>query len=511
MIEWFKTYIPNRFTAENSYLCQSPSNSPLPNFEQAQPLLPEPFWEGHESTIASYWKAWEIAFRNLRLPTEQNGFVSPYIDTAFNGHLFMWDSAFILLFARYGQRAFNFQQTLDNLYCKQHPDGFICREIDEADGADMFQRFDPPATGPNIMPWTEWEYYQNFGDRQRLERVFPVLVAFHQWMRRYRTWPDGTYWASGWACGMDNQPRLRENEPPGQADNFRPLEWWSHDHMTWIDTCLQAVLSAQLLLRMADVLGRTAEVRDLLDEITHLSVVINSHLWDDASAFYYDRRADGSLSDVKSIGSYWALLAEILPADKLDRFLSHLENPLEFKRPHRIPTLSADHPDYQPNGQYWRGSVWAPTNYMALCGLARYQAHQLAHEIALNHLDQVVKVFEQTSTLWENYAPEFPAPGSIAGRDFVGWTGLPPIAVLFEFVFGLRANVPANTLVWDVRLLETHGVRRYPFGPNGLLDLECAQRENLTDKPVVTVRSTIPLTLDVQWECGHDRREINPF
>jgi hypothetical protein len=36
----------------------------------------------------------------------------------------MWDSAFILLFARYGSRAFDFQRTLDNFYAKQHPDGY---------------------------------------------------------------------------------------------------------------------------------------------------------------------------------------------------------------------------------------------------------------------------------------------------------------------------------------------------------------------------------------------------
>jgi hypothetical protein len=446
----------------------------------------------------------------LRLPTPQNGFVSPYIDTAFNGHLFMWDSAFILLFARYGQRAFNFQQTLDNLYCKQHPDGFICREIDEADGRDMFQRFDPPATGPDVMPWTEWEYFLNFGDQARLERVFPVLVAFHQWMRRYRTWPDGTYWASGWACGMDNQPRLLETEPPGQPENFRPLEWWSHDHMTWIDACLQAVFSAQVLVKMAKALKRVGEVEDLEREIAHLSTLINEQMWDELSAFYYDRRADGSLSDVKSIGAYWALLAGMVPEDRLIPFLSHIENPAEFNRPHRIPTLSADHPDYRPEGCYWRGSVWAPTNYMVLCGLFRNQQDSLAHAIARNHLEQVVRVFEQTGTLWENYAPEYSSQGSIAGRDFVGWTGLPPIAVLFEFVFGIRANVPGGRLIWDVRLLEAHGIRRYPFGREGLLDLECAGRKSEFERPQIRVKTNIPLTLEILWAGGSTTLDCKP-
>jgi hypothetical protein len=56
--------------------------------------------------------------------------------------------------------------------------------------ADRFHRFDPASTGPNILAWCEWEYWLNFGDRGRLTRVFPVLLAYHRWCKRYRTWYD---------------------------------------------------------------------------------------------------------------------------------------------------------------------------------------------------------------------------------------------------------------------------------------------------------------------------------
>ena len=197
-----QTYVENSLFQENSFRSRPAEQNPLPDFGEVRDLLPHPVWESHTSTSACYWKTWELAFSNLRQPTLKNGFISNYIDTAFNGCLFMWDSAFILLFARYGSKAFEFQRTLDNLYAKQHPDGFICREISEDDGTDRFERFDPVSTGPNIMPWAEWEYYLNFDDRTRLSAVFPVLLGYHQWLQSYRTWRDGTYWASGWACGM---------------------------------------------------------------------------------------------------------------------------------------------------------------------------------------------------------------------------------------------------------------------------------------------------------------------
>ena len=253
---------------------------------------------------------------------------------------------------------------------------------------------------------------------------------------------------------------------------------------------------------MAEALGRAEEVADLRSEIKSLSEIINATQWDEETGFYYDRRADGRRSQVKTIGAFWALLANIAPAERVERLIAQLENPQTFNRPHRVPTLAADHESYNPLGEYWRGGVWAPTNYMVLRGLTEAGFPDLAHEIARNHHAQVVQVFEQTGTLWENYAPEKTERGNVAKPDFVGWSGLPPVAVLFEYVFGLRPNVPTNTLVWDVRLLEEHGVTQYPFGEGGILDLSCAERKSVEEKPVITVQTNVPVLLEVHWAGG---------
>lgn len=93
------------------------------------------------------------------------------------------------------------------------------------------------------MPWREWEYFCNTADKDRLAAMFPVLLAYYQWFRKHRTWPDGTYWSCGWECGMDNQPRL----PAGYSDYFE------HGHMSWIDTTCQQVFANRIPARMADV------------------------------------------------------------------------------------------------------------------------------------------------------------------------------------------------------------------------------------------------------------------
>ena len=490
---YYDTHIENPLVRENVFRSMPREEVAPPTFAGARGELPEPFWGGHATALDCYWKTWELAFRNLRRPTAENGFVANYIDTAFNDCLFMWDSAFILLFARYGSRAFDFQRTLDNLYAKQHKDGFICREIREADGGDQFSRFDPASTGPNVMPWTEWESYLTHGDRERLAHVFPVLVAYHRWLRLYRSWPDGTYWASGWACGMDNQPRVEGAEE---------YACWYHGHLVWVDTCMQQAFSARLLLRMAEVLGRESVVADMAQELERLMRVVNDTLWDERSAYYYDRWPDGHLGEAKTIGAYWALLADLVPPERLPRFIAHLDASAEFNRPHRAPSLSADHPSYHAEGGYWLGSVWSPTNYMLLRGLQHVGYGELAHEIALNHVTNVVQVYERTGTVWENYAPEAAAPGKPAKGDFVGWGGLGPVAVLLEYVFGLQPDVQHSRLTWDVRLAEEHGVRRYPFGANGLLDLFCPARSSAAERPQIRAHSTTPVDLVVRWQGG---------
>jgi hypothetical protein len=124
----YETYVTESITAENVFRGAPLAEAELPTFDGAREVLPAPFWEGHEPAIACYWRVWELAFRNLRRPTPASGFVSNFVDTAFNDCHFMWDSAFILMFARYGRNGFDFQRTLDNFHAKQHPDGFICRQ-----------------------------------------------------------------------------------------------------------------------------------------------------------------------------------------------------------------------------------------------------------------------------------------------------------------------------------------------------------------------------------------------
>ncbi|WP_102407336.1 MGH1-like glycoside hydrolase domain-containing protein [Parabacteroides bouchesdurhonensis] len=490
------TYLKEPLVTENEYRIAAPETTVPGSFAEAKKILPEPVWEGHAKELEMYWKAWEIGVRNIKAPEAGSGFVSSYIDTAYNGNIFMWDSAFITMFARYGTRFFPFQRTLDNFYAKQHPDGFICREI-KSDGADCFERYDPTSTGPNILPWSEIIYYKQFGDMDRLHRIFPVLCAYYKWLKLNHTWRNGTYWSSGWGTGMDNMPRVQPQ--------YNMI--YSHGHMIWLDVTLQQYFIAGILLEIGFYLERWQEIEDFEDEQKLLKTYINENLWDDKEKCLFDQYRDGSLSSTKGIYAYWALLTDVLPKDRLDAFVAELDNKETFNRPHRIPSLAANNEKYKANGRYWQGGVWPGATYMVLTGLVEKGYRKMAYDIATNHYNNVFGVYKKTGTFWEYYAPETMEPGFMARPDFIGWTGLPPIAVLIEHIFGIRSNVYDKKMTIDVNLTEAYGMKRYPFGMDGLVDIKVKARSAAAQEPQVEITSNVPFELTVLW--GDKQKVVN--
>jgi len=467
---------------KNLFRGQTVQREPIPSFNQAKVQLPVPILPDHSDWTELYWRTWEMAWSNLRRPKRSSGLVSRFIDPAFNENILMWDTAFMVQFGVYGRRAFPFIDSLDNFYASQHADGSICREINMAEGCDIFTPFDPDSTGPNIMAWAEWRHYRIAGDERRLSKIFWPLMAFHRWFRANRSWPGGLYWATGLSSGMDNQPRV-----PGGGHH--------HQHWSWVDASMQAAIDCVVLERMANQLGEDDIAAELAAEHGVLKQLINHQMWNDETAFFHDVDSNGRFSPAKSIGAYWGLLDKTLIAeDRLQPFVRHLREEGVFKVAHRIPSLSADSDGYEgQTGDYWRGGVWSPTNFMVLKGLNSMGQNGLAHKIACNHLQNVATVFEHTDTLWENYAPENPVPGEPALPNYVGWTGLTPIAMLFEDVIGLWVDWPTRRVVWN-RMLDTdrhYGVQNYPLGPEGTLSL-------MGDRQQITITTDVPFTLTIR-------------
>ena len=465
--------------SQNPFRNQTPQPEPIPTFAEAKAKLPEPILPDCPEWVGMYWRSWEIAWSHLRQPTAENGFVANYLGDACDEHLFMWDSAFMMQYGLYGRRAFNPITTLDNFYAKQHDDGFICREINMETGKDFFYPFDPNSTGPNILAWAEWRYFRLTGDDIRIPNVFWPLLAYHKWLRDNRTWPNGLYWATGLSSGMDNQPRV-------------PNSMYHHQHWSWVDTTMQAAIDCQILSQMATLLQETDLAIELKNEHVRLVELINTHFWNDEVEFYQDVSPNGRFSDVKSLSAYWGLIdPDIVPEKRRDLFIQHLREGWTFKTKHPFPSMSADSPGYdEATGRYWRGGVWPAMNFMVARGLRTVGQHKMVHETAVSHLKNIHELFLETGTFWENYAPESASPGDPAEREFIGTTGIATIVMLLEDVIGVTVEWPHRRIYFDRRLDldKACGLRNYPVGPDGTLDL-------YAEGELLKINTDVPFTL----------------
>ncbi len=178
------------------------------------------------------------------------------------------------------------------------------------------------------------------------------------------------------------------------------------------------------------------------------------------------------------------MLAGICPPERLRALVKQLRNPATFNRPIPVPSLAACDPNYNPEGTYWTGGVWAPTNYMIARGLQLAGEGDEAHRVARAYLEGLAATWREFTphTLWEANCPEGPVPGKqpYTGNwvkpDFVGWSGLGPTAMLIEQVMGIDIDALANRVTWTIRLTEEHGIEALKVA-GGVLSLHCQARE----------------------------------
>lgn len=217
--------------------------APIPKFETARDKLPSPIFDEDPEYVKCYFKAWELAFRNFHEPAADSGFVSQFIDAAFNQNIFLWDTCFMTMFCNYAHPYVPGICSLDNFYAKQYEDGEICREINRTTGKDfeawvntknepLFSRWGyswaaetkktkviykgRPIPEPNpkltldclnhpILAWAELESYRLTGDKNRLQMIWEPLVQYHAALEKYLKQGKGLYITD--SASMDNATR----------------------------------------------------------------------------------------------------------------------------------------------------------------------------------------------------------------------------------------------------------------------------------------------------------------
>jgi hypothetical protein len=299
---------------------------------------------------------------------------------------------------------------------------------------DRCYKIEPTSAGARAAPlaWAEWALYQVSGDVTRLADRYPLLC------RRMQPVQPTTF--SGWS-------------PIALAQWDKELE---------------------SLLKIGRTVGASEEderrfaagIRDVVRAI--------DALWDPHSGFFYRKQVHAQ-SGLMDISGLWPLLMD-LDAQRTDRLVKRLTSPNHFWRLHPVPSLAASHPDFAAEGSR-SCHVTFQNNWAIAEGLRRAERHDVAHELAIRHLDAVAAIFRETERLWPSYAPDRPTPNfADDSADAVMLAGLSCIGQLIESAMGIGVEASANRVVWQLREAGSLGIEKLRYG-NNEVDLRVVDEE----------------------------------
>lgn len=437
--------------------------------------IPVPVFDEHSEYIELYNKAWELAFEHIKdIPGMPQ---TPYMDEAFcETQVWIWDSCFMSLFCKYARSVFPGVETLNNFYKVMYENEtlptIIAPETEPKwTGAIPGKPYEIKvhiADNPPLFAWAEYENALISGDRDYIKELLynrKILQKHYEWIENLKSTVRlpgvflpthltsegiGYKWEGG-SSGMDNTPRGRKGK---EANEERP----NNPDMLWIDAICQQALAAKEISALYQIVDDKDGEEAWKNKHEEKKSIINNYYWDDEDKFYYDIDCNTKeYYKVKTIASFWTLTSETATKERAEILLQHILNSETFGGVVPFVSLARNDPDYTENGKYWRGSMWLPTAYAALKGLAAYGYFEDAHNSALRIVEHMYKTYRDydSHTIWECYHPERCEPArttdgkKIVRKDFCGWSALGPISVFIEFVLGFHTiNAFEKTVKW---------------------------------------------------------------
>jgi putative isomerase len=265
-------------------------------------------------------------------------------------------------------------------------------------------------TKPPLSAWAVWNVYENDKDLDFIKELYPKIVKQHNWWYEFRDYDqdgiceygstDGTLVAAKWESGMDNAVRFDSSQMVKGGDAVYSLDQESVD--------LNAYLYAEkrYLAKMGKVLNQNADVSHFEARAEVLKSKIQHQFYDDETGWFYDTSIDGN-SFVRVMGCegwipLWAKAATPVQAEAVK---SNMMNPAYFNMHVPFQTLSASHPDFEPNGGYWRGPNWLDQSYFGVVGLHNYGYHKEAYQATYKLIHNANGVLKKGPAIRENYDP----------------------------------------------------------------------------------------------------------
>jgi putative isomerase len=326
---------------------------------------------------------------------------------------------------------------------------------------------------PPLVSYALLKFYKEHGNRKILEEAFPSLYQWHEW------WPsardgnkDGLLeWGSNpvgdpatleyykkmvdvlldWIKRIGLRPPnlqtsdvMDNSTAAGYESGLDNSEMWDgvkFNKQTHTqeqdDVGLNSLyaLDAWALAEIAHVLGHDADEQKLRHDFMEMGTRVNKLMWSEEDGMYLNKQWDGTFNRRVSPTNFYPMLAGITTPERAHRMVQqYLLNPQKFWGEYVVPVTPRDDPAFRDNS-YWRGRIWAPTNYLVYEGLRRSGMAEVAAQVAEKSTELFLKDWHAKGHIHENYNATSGDADDVPNTvSYYGWGGLLPLMMVEELI-----------------------------------------------------------------------------
>jgi len=260
-----------------------------------------------------------------------------------------------------------------------------------------------PHSQPPVGSFIIREIYRKYQEKWLLEEVYDELLTWNRWWptkrdkQGYLCWGGLTWQGAAYESGLDNTPMF-DNVPFNKQTGMLELA----------DVGLMSfyVLDCEALSDIASLLGKKNDAKELTARSKKYRTQLTT-LWHEETGLYLNKRTDSAMFNKRiSPTNFYTMLIGLPSQKQADRMVKeHYFNPAEFYGDYVIPSCPRNDPAFK-GGEYWRGRIWGPMNFLVYLGLKKYGAVDAQKDLVAKSSKLLLQSWKENGAVYENYNAE---------------------------------------------------------------------------------------------------------
>ncbi len=343
--------------------------------------------------------------------------------------LFCWDNFFAAYMHAIENKALAYNEAIQ-----------MCNEIDDLGFVPNYSgpgnvksrdRSQPPVGAMMVK-----EIYKMHPEKWFLEKTFDQLLTWNRWWKDNRDQEGFLAWGSTpFKSPTGDKRELVQNVAKAASnesglDNTPMMDGVPYDttiHMfKQADVGLMGLYigDCQALAEIAREIGRKQEAKELEERAEYYRNNLKK-LWSEDVGLFLNKRLDTKeFSHRISPTNFYALIANAATQKQAERMINeHFYNPEEFWGEWIMPSISRNDTAYT-GIDYWRGSIWAPMNFLVYYGMCNYNLPKAKKDLSQKSKKLLMKEWLEKAYVRENYNAETGGGDHPRSEHFYHWGAL---------------------------------------------------------------------------------------